>query len=200
MKKEILMFISGFAIGCLSTYLIVNKKMSDKYEQIANEEIQSVMDSFSDEENLKRKKEIEKRKHEEDFLYDKNIDKLTTNYSKNNFEKYYDFEGRDEEEMAEMEHPQDDLKDQIYLIDLDTFTHEDNSFEKMTLEYYPESDILRCCEDNEILEIDETIGLENLNNFGGSFEDFRDTMFIRNERLGIDYEVVRCEGQYFEEG
>ena len=194
------MFISGLAIGCLSTYLIVNKKISDKYEQMANEEIQSVIDSFADEEHLKREKEAEKRKHEKDFLYDKNIDNQMTNYSRNNFEKYYDFEGRDEEEMAEMEHPQDDLKDQIYLIDLDTFTHEDNSFEKMTLEYYPESDILRCCEDNEILEIDETIGTENLNNFGGSFEDFRDTMFIRNERLGIDYEVVRCEGQYFEEG
>ena len=180
-KREIIIFIAGIGIGAISTYFILNKR----YENIANEEIESVKKQFS-----KYNDKKEKEKNERTI-------KIINDYARNNF-KETDWEVKDENMMAENEHPRDDENENKYLIDLDEYTRDDK-YDKITCEFYPENHVLINVDDNSMMDIEENIGESNLVNFGGSFEDFDDTMFIRNERLGIDFEVVRCDGEYVEE-
>lgn len=78
-----------------------------------------------------------------------------------------------------------------YIIDEDEFA-EDIIFEKVTITYYEGDDTL-CDTDESIMKIEDIIGREALDE---GFID--DILYVRNEKLGIDYEVVREQGAYSE--
>ena len=69
--------------------------------------------------------------------------------------------------------------------------------------YYEENEVLDYEEYNEaegddhFADIGSTIGHDSLNHFG-EFE--QDTLFVRNEALGNDYEVLLIHSAYGDEG
>ena len=71
---------------------------------------------------------------------------------------------------------------------------EGDLYEKETLTYYPQFRILLDDDEETVDEIATVIGWKNLNRFGDQSED-ADVVFIRNQRLSTDYEVVREEDQ-----
>ena len=66
-------------------------------------------------------------------------------------------------------------------------------YDQICLTYYEGDDTLVEDMSGEILDIDETIGSAALGRFG---EHKVNTVFVRNERLGADYEVVRENASY----
>lgn len=77
----------------------------------------------------------------------------------------------------------------IYASDPD----EGDSYAKITLTYYPRDRVL-LDEDEDIIEVPEYVGWENLNRFGDESGD-PDTVFVRNRRLLTDFEVIKVEDE-----
>lgn len=71
-------------------------------------------------------------------------------------------------------------------------------FERETLIYYEEDDVLTTERDEVIYEVEETVGLDALSKFGELSSD-DDTVYIRNVRFSLEYEVVRNKGSYTKE-
>lgn len=76
-----------------------------------------------------------------------------------------------------------------YLISEDEFAYGDPSHDKVTIYYYAGDDTL-ADEDETILNIGDHIGFEATEHFDN------DVVYVRNEYLGIDYEVVRYRSSY----
>lgn len=110
-----------------------------------------------------------------------------------------------EQDLAEREYPRDDEEDDPvkvvpitertvrdpFVIDEEMFAMDDFQ-EKVTVTYYEGDDTL-CDEDESIMQIGDTIGWNAL-------EDIcdKDVIYVRNEKLGIDYEVCLDERSYAE--
>ena len=86
-------------------------------------------------------------------------------------------------------------EDQIYLISPDQYDSE-TLYDKRTLTYYEGDDVL--CDElsEEVLDIENTVGIENIGEFGNNFEDDPYLMHIRNNTFGCVYEVFKDERSY----
>ena len=182
--KQILYFCLGAAAGSLLTHYLTKKY----YEGIIDDEIESVKEAYSDadkkaEERYQRAKEAMREYGAPGGNY-------------NNAERL-DLEERTEvDELLEVTDANPfpgEKADEPYIITPDAFHDEFvDVVDKETLTYFAGNDTLVTDED-EVLEISDTIGRESLDHFG---EYESDTVFVRNDRLGTDYEVVFTEGEY----
>jgi hypothetical protein len=87
-----------------------------------------------------------------------------------------------------------------YVVSHDEFyaEDEDHDYPKVTLTYFEGDDVLTDERDAPINETANTVGDENLLRFGHASRD-HNIVYIRNEELEIDFEVVRSRGQYVKE-
>lgn len=175
MNKTILsnigMFVAGAAIGSLVTWKLVKTK----YEQIAQEEIDSVKEVFSKREEKSSEKDIDEDDSETESLEDI-ID-----------ESCYKTESTDKEEKKEMHN-----SDRPYVITPEEFG--DSDYAIISLTYYTDGTVTN--EKNKIVaNVDELIGLDSLDHFG-EYED--DSVFVRNDALQIDFEILKDWRDYSE--
>lgn len=175
MNKTILsnigMFVAGAAIGSLVTWKLVKTK----YEQIAQEEIDSVKKVFSKREEKSSEKDIDEDDSETESLEDI-ID-----------ESCYKTESTDKEEKKEMHN-----SDRPYVITPEEFG--DSDYAIISLTYYTDGTVTN--EKNKIVaNVDELIGLDSLDHFG-EYED--DSVFVRNDALQIDFEILKDWRDYSE--
>lgn len=91
-----------------------------------------------------------------------------------------------------------DVNNEPYVIDIEEFSEGEETFDKITVYYYEYDNILieaADAEDGEPEDIDATIGWGSLDCFGeGSVNP--DIVYVRNEKLSIDYEVIRLRESY----
>jgi type IV secretory pathway VirB10-like protein len=80
-------------------------------------------------------------------------------------------------------------------ISTDDFMDDENEFSKITITYFEGDDTLIDERESIIPDIDGTVGRDNLHHFGED-SDSKDTVYVRNEKLQTDFEVVREEGTY----
>lgn len=207
-----------YGIGAATGAFIAIKMLEDHYAAIADEEIEAVK-------NMAREKikEIEK-KYEKDTEEVKEVikkneevvnnvyKKMARDYTKPNLEeiaerakeladeeKEYPREDDDmddlEEEMYEKEAESDKLNERYdidpYLITEEEFSNENLHYEKETLWYYLEDKVL--CNDSEELvdDVEALIGEETLD-----FINDDQTIYIRNDRQGSDFEIVCVKKAY----
>lgn len=167
MLKIVISGVVGFAAGfCAAT--LYNK---NKYEKIASEEIEAmrqyVKKKTGEEEFQSKKIQVEKHKEEMKKFEEERIN--------------YDTES--EKEVRPMEK-------KPYIIPEEEFVVDDEDFRKVTVEYYTESELLY--EETEpIPNINETVGEDCINLLHGIGDD---TIYVRNEEFGIDYEVIKIAG------
>lgn len=109
------------------------------------------------------------------------VETTKVNYSKLiNKEKYV---GDESTENAEEE---TDYEKPYVISPLEFGEKEDEGYTTVSLMFY--SDGLLADDMGEVIEnIDETVGVDSLNHFG-EYED--DSVFVRNDRLKIDYEIL----------
>lgn len=181
--KQVLYFSLGAAVGGALGYYMTRRY----YEQLIDDEIESVKEAYADadekaEERYQRAKEAMKE-----------YGAPGGNYS--NVERLDLMEQPEEEE----EEPKDanpfpgEKVDEPYVITPDSY-HEEftDVVDKETLTYWAGSDTLVTDEDEELV-IEDMVGRECLGRFG---EYESDTVYVRNERLGMDFEIVYMEGEY----
>jgi hypothetical protein len=81
-----------------------------------------------------------------------------------------------------------------YVITIEAF-HDQNNYAKITIMYYEGDNTL--CDDAQsvIPDINGTVGPNALSNFGAFSED-ENIVYVRNEKLEVDWEVVRSSQAY----
>lgn len=190
--KNLLCFVTGAAIGSVVTWKLIEKK----YKDLADEEIESVIETFKN-----RKPRITKDNVKE--TVEKVINKCKE--SKETVEDIVTAEGysiEDEEETDE-----DD--DSNYTVDVDPGVEviipyvitpaqfgEYNEYGTKTLTYYADN-VLTDEIDNPITsdEMETMIGPDALDHFG-EYED--DSVYIRDEMNEMDYEILKSEKTFSE--
>jgi len=85
--------------------------------------------------------------------------------------------------------------DRPYILEHDEFFN--SEFQDARVTYYEGDGVLVDERDEHIPDIDGTVGEDNLLRFGHGSRD-NNILYIRNEKLDIDFEVVRDQGKYTE--
>lgn len=196
-----IVFTIGAAIGSLVTWKVVKTK----YEQIAQEEIDSVKEEF-DQLNELRRKEIDAWRKIKDSRQveesDGKAEDETSQIDDSDVVEYHKltnkYRGSDEDNDENDEEGDEGNYEKVqyvngpYVISPDMFGDEP-SYNAQPLNYY--SDGILSDDWGVELDIEETIGEDALNHFG---EYADDTVYVRNERTEIDYEVTRDPRTYEE--
>lgn len=189
-----MMFIFGTAVGSVVTWQYIKKK----YEQIAQEEIDSVKETFS---KLKVKNNDSEDNNNVRTIVERAKDKpsvmeYTAKLRKQGYTNYSDTDSlsEDSNDSEEEEVDENMINDKPlipYVISPDEFG-EFYDYETISLTYY--ADQVLADDDDELVEdIEETVGFESLNAFG-EYED--DSVFVRNDRLKCDYEILLDQRKY----
>lgn len=185
--KNLLIFVTGASIGSVVTW----KLIKTKYEQLAQEEIDSVKEAYYGE---KRKeivdtREAYKKGAREAFKQGKeDAEKYSSLIKENGYSTNYSelSKKKEEKEVEDVEKP--------YVIPPEEFSmYED--YDTISLTYYITDGVVTDDED-EIMEeedVDAAIGLDALNHFG-EFED--DSVYVRNDKRKCDYEILLDNGKY----
>ena len=84
-----------------------------------------------------------------------------------------------------------------YVITIEEYTSEHDDFDKIVLTYYQDDDTVTSEDEEMMPDYERYIGGEALLRFGEKTDD-PDSVYIRNEKEGVDYEVVRLHKSYSE--
>lgn len=161
-------FFAGMTVGALMMWRFVK----NKYEQIAQEEIDSVKKVFE------KKKEVEGEEIQDISDYKSKVDKM--GYTENS-----------ENEEQRIEEGENILMEKPYTISPEEFGQFDD-YEAISLIYY--ADNILTDDNNDLVDnVDDIVGFDSLNHFGEYEED---SVFVRNDRLKCDYEILLDKREY----
>lgn len=212
----VLMFAAGAAIGSAVAWKLVKTK----YEQIAQEEIDSVKEEYANlmesmKKNLRESascgesqdsNEVVREEKDEEY-YPDDDERDFTEQEKQQIE-YYKLTSKyrgcaepqventnENNEEGDDGNEYDDVPyiNGPYVISPEDFNCSPPGYNAQPLDYF--ADGVLADDWGVILDIDETIGEESLNHFG-EYQD--DIVYVRNEREEIDYEVTRDPRTYDE--
>lgn len=186
MKSPIFAFAMGAAVGSLTAWIIAKRY----YEQIAQEEIDSVKEVFS-------KKKIPSYEGPNDSDEAAAMEAAQRNHDKPSVMEYAEklrgmgYTDYSTQKKEEKEEPALVKGDRPYVIPpLEFGEYED--YAQISLKYY--ADCVVADDQDEIVEnIEETIGVESLTHFGEYEED---AVYVRNDARKCDYEILRVLDRY----
>lgn len=166
-------FIFGAAIGSVATWYLVK----DKYEKIAQDEIEEVRDFYrgkSDEDDTDDGRDSDPADMND---YKKKLHNL--DYS------VYSQTEKTKNDIPEVKEEPKKGTDGPYIIPPNEFGELDD-YEQIELKYL--ADHILVDDDYEPVEdVEAIVGFESLNHFG-DYED--DSVFVRNDKLKCDYEIL----------
>ena len=190
--KNLLCFVAGAAIGSVVTWKLIEKK----YKDLADEEIESVIETFKN-----RKPRITKDNVKE------TVEKVINKYKepKEIFEdivtaERYSIENEEEIDEDDESNYTVDIDNDIEVVTPYVITPEQfgeyNEYGTKTLTYYADN-VLTDEIDNPITseEMVTMIGPDALDHFG-EYED--DSVYIRDEINEMDYEILKSEKKFSE--
>lgn len=171
----IVAFVAGAAVGAVASYFITK----NKYEQIVQEEVNSVREAFC----TPSLEESDCADEDEDSS-DHPTGDFVSVVEENGYTKYSDTEKKELNHMTEKK---------PYVIPPEEFG-EIEEYTRVSLTYY--ADKVLADELDELVEnIEDTIGFESLTHFGEYEED---SVFVRNDRLSCDYEILLDTRKYID--
>ena len=194
--KNTLIFLSGAGAGVLGTWLY----LKERYLARADAEIEDMRLHY--EAKLEDLKEMERDILLTADLKEENKEIISENgyeNDQNSIENPVISEdivkkARKKSKKAVREDPIDIPAPHI--ISFDEYT-DDTSYEKCILSYFEEDEVVMDNNEEVVTDAFNILGKDNLEQFGMVYGDFDDdTLYIRNELLGFDYEVVREGGSY----
>lgn len=179
-----MMFIVGAAVGSIVTWRYIDKK----YEQIAQEEVDSVKEVFAKRERNSAESNDVIREKAFNAKDKPDIVKYAAKLREQGYTNYADVESETNKEEVDEESM--DISTP-YVIPPEEFGEFDD-YEKIGLTYY--ADQVLTDDDDELVEdIENTVGFDSLNHFG-EYED--DSVFVRNDRWKLDYEILLDQRKY----
>ncbi|MCK0089082.1 hypothetical protein K5I21_25070 [[Clostridium] symbiosum] len=179
-----LAFVVGAGMGSVCTWKLLKRK----YELIAQEEIDSVKAAYATREIGKGFVEgfCDGLKVAED-----RTQKDESNVDFKNYASIIQKEGYTDYSRSVEEKKGEAFVEKPYVISPEEFG-EFEEYEKISLTYYADK-VLADENDEEVDDVDEIVGEESLNHFG-EYED--DSVFVRNDRLKCDYEILLDQRNY----
>ena len=168
-----LIFVAGAVVGSIATW----KFTKAKYERIADEEIKSIKEVYSKKETATKVKQLQQEDTEA-------VTNMPSIYETKKYLETIKENGYHKEENKEEGDP--DMNDSPYVISPDEFGNRDDHT-CVSLSYYADG-VLADDWDTEVLDPIEEVGPDIASHFGEYEED---TVFIRNEKLKVDYEICR---------
>lgn len=203
--KSILIFLGGAATGALISFALLH----DKYKQLMDEEITSMKEYYNKEkEDLEESHFKEMRSIVKDYEVEEEEKKTFVDYVKKYnpseivADKDYNRPYPIDDEEDDMPPPEDPPERTInfsepYVISLEEFEEENHHFDKITISYYDIDDTLADEREEIITDVEVVIGEDALGRFGDMSGD-PNIVFVRNERLGADYEICLMSDSYAE--
>ena len=169
--------------------ICVWKLLKRKYERIVQEEIDSVKAAYATRESIEKAGKC--------FLegVHDGIVKVAKERTQNNgdFKKYISImqENYTDYSRSMEEKKREAFVEKPYIILPEEFG-EFEEYEKISLTYYADQ-VLADENDEEVDDVDEIVGKDSLTHFG-EYED--DSVFVRNDRLKCDYEILLDQRNY----
>lgn len=188
-STKMFIFAAGAAVGSLFTYFYTKKH----FEQIANDEIESMKEWLA-----RRVEEQDKSKDEartpDPTATVKPSDKpdlkeYATRLKELGYTDYSRTNAKEEPEKEEVEEQVED--DGIYVIKPELFGEEDG-YEEVSLTYY--ADGVLCDEQDNLIEDVGSMVVPDFASYFGYYEE--DAVFVRNEHLKTDYEILADARKY----
>lgn len=184
--KNIIFLLVGAGAGCAGTYIF----MKDKFDKLIQEETDSVKKYYEEKysnnnddipekepEVESEKKVVEERKKPDVAVepdYDEIIEKL-------NYNQYSTKAGSSK------------LASRPYIIS-EAEWEDDNKYIKKTISYFEEDEVCFDNDNNDVYEnVGKDIGNDNLEQLT---EEGQDELYVRNEKLGIDFDIIFETGSY----
>jgi len=164
-------FVAGAAFGFFTARLLLRSK----YEQIAQDEIDSVK------ETLHREIKNADARAKARFAKEK-PDVVSKEYSSILKKEGYHEYSRSRRDTAKM--PKPDISDVPFVISPDQFGETYN--ETISLTYYADG-VLTDGDDRKVEDAEETVGPDALDSFGQYEED---SVYVRDDKIGVDYEIL----------
>lgn len=179
---KVAIFAVGAAIGSAVTWQFTKKK----YERLAQEEIDSVVETFE--------KKLEEKSDKPHLKIDAKLDPETAKFLAEKqehidktFELGYVSESEEKGEPVTMGRP--------YVISPDEFDElADAGYDTIFLTYYADK-VLADDMDDIVDDVDEVVGCNSLNRFG---EYENDCVHVRNDERKADYEITLDPRNYYD--
>lgn len=179
--SNVIMFAMGAAVGALATW----KFVKDKYERLANDEIQTMREFYNEKANALRDRSEE--------TTDESVEEVVTGsceviLRENGYKAYSDINKTEQEVF-------NNVKDKPYLITPDEYGEIDD-YDVLSFTYY--ADGVLTDDGDEVMssdEIEDTVGRDSLRHFGDHEAD-PDSVFVRNDRHQCDYEILFDSSTY----
>lgn len=202
MKKKlfnVFLFTAGAAVGSLVTWKLVK----NKYERIAQEEIDSVKETWARmmREESENNDSSESEEQDEDDPDDEFEDDDSFEYDQPTVTAYHEIasmysKSGDKETENDEEGEEDQEEDVPYingptLILPEDFANGDHDYDLYSLTYY--ADGILADDWYKKYDVDETIGEDSVEHFG---DYVTDVIHVRNERLHAEYEVTKDPRNY----
>lgn len=201
--------LGGLVLGAAIGYAVANKTLKTKYERLAEEEIAEAK-AFYSRLNKNATPEQAVASLAPELMLDKAVTAL----------KQYQGEAEEQAEDDESvetttevnvfdEHESNyvfDLEEEIkrrspdkpYVISEEEWGDGQEDYQQVTLTYYAGDATLADEKEEHIPDSNAVIGIGTLDRFGHGCAD-ANTVFVRNEKMGIQFEVVRSDGKYAHE-
>ena len=184
-------FVAGVAIGVIAGF----KLSETKYQAKIQEEIASVKEAFRNK-RVDISKFAPKESKKVDEVSKKVFKKPEQEVRKVPYSTMYKEPSKQsEEERVIVETKIGEAKKGPYVISPDEFG-EDQEYEQISLIYYADNTL---ADDEDMVmdeeEIERTVGMDSLTRFG---EYEADSVFVRNDELKTEYEILLDQRPYFE--
>lgn len=205
--------ILGFGLGLGTGLLIVKKRLETKYDEIAKREIAEAKQFYS---ILHKKDDYDTPESAVESLGRTAAEAIVRYQGAEPTRVVEDVSlvdiPIDPDDMGTMEvvdgDPLEDfdydeeIKNRVpgvpYVISHDEYMEAESEHSQVTVTYFEGDGVLIDERDQPIDDIDETVGLDNLERFGVGSKDNK-IVYIRNDKLDIDFEVVQSMNKYSEE-
>lgn len=178
-----LTFIVGAAIGSIVTW----KFVEEKYKKIADEEIASVKEVFSKRNNSITVGQVAVKEKP-------TLEEMAELLKQQGYTDYSTAVNEKNKQSENKEKGGSDMTKKPYVITPEDFGWEDG-YDTISLTYYADG-VLTDDFDEVVEDIDKLVGEDSLTHFG-EYED--DSVFVRNEVLKTDYEILRDLSNYSDE-
>lgn len=182
--SNVIMFAAGAAIGSVVTWKLMKNKCEDLREE--NATIREVYSDYLKGNSSEEKTESDEEDEEDRREYEKIVNKSGYNNEDNEDEDDDDDEDEDEEEDV-------DVYIVPYVIVPEEF--DENGYETATLFYYADG-VLAYGDTNErVDDVEELVCADFAEHFG---EYEQDSVFVRNDNLKMDFEILKDLRPYSE--
>lgn len=185
---------TGLVLGGAAGYLVAKKLLDAKFEAELHLQIQDVKDYY----RIIRK--------EGEYASPETVPTVETEVTYDDVLEGLEYIETTPEEVTETEDVVEDEEEEEvvvrnpnepYVISVKEFMEDRLEYDKVTLSYFEDDDVL-CDEREEVIpNVDATVGSDALTKFGVLSEDSK-IVYVRNERTKTDFEVLRDSGSYSE--